>query len=163
MALERPRYTDDAARRILQKAMDLQMKDQEGSFSRDQLAEMAQELGISTETLMAAEQEWLQEQEGRQEREIQAADIQAFNRERMQSFYAHLVPFVMVNLFLFIIFVTTGSDFPWFLFPLFGWGIGLASHYWAVRQREGEAYENELADWMEKRRLARQNQRKLTS
>ena len=47
------------------------------------------------------------------------------------GFYTHLAVFVAVNLFLIALWwATTGpQSFPWFIFPLFGWGIGLAAHY----------------------------------
>ena len=47
------------------------------------------------------------------------------------GFYTHLAVFVAVNLFLIALWwATTGpQSFPWFIFPLLGWGIGLAAHY----------------------------------
>jgi hypothetical protein len=45
--------------------------------------------------------------------------------------------FVAVQLLLVAIWAlswaTEGDSYPWFIFPLFGWGIGLAAHYAAVR------------------------------
>lgn len=54
------------------------------------------------------------------------------------SFRGHLGSFVGVNAMLAVIWVTTGAGFPWFLIPLFGWGIGLASHYTALQSAEQE-------------------------
>jgi hypothetical protein len=161
MALERPKYTEEAAKRILQQALDLQMREQDASFSRDQLTEMAQELGISPETLQAAEQQWLREQEGREEREAEQAEIQAFLRDRRQNYKAHLVTYACVNLFLFIISIM-GGEF-WFIYPLLGWGIGIAMHTWYVNQTEGETFERELEQWREQRRLTHGNPPSLTS
>ena len=67
------------------------------------------------------------------------------------GFPGHWIPFLGVNGFLIFIYtVTTPGGFPWFLFPLFGWGIGLVSHWTAVKSakktaRELEALE-ELSD-----------------
>ena len=37
------------------------------------------------------------------------------------------------------------GDFPWVLFPLFGWGIGLAFHYiYGYRRAAGEARSRQL-------------------
>lgn len=49
----------------------------------------------------------------------------------------HASVYVAVNLFLALIWALTSglSEMPWFLFPLGGWGIGLAAHYAAVRPR----------------------------
>ena len=48
--------------------------------------------------------------------------------EDLRGFYAHLAAYVACNLFLFAINLLTGSDVLWFLFPLMGWGVGLAIH-----------------------------------
>ncbi|MCW4025677.1 MAG: 2TM domain-containing protein [Candidatus Bathyarchaeota archaeon] len=47
------------------------------------------------------------------------------------SFYIHAAVYAAVNTLLFLIWFFTGglSTFPWFLFPLVFWGIGLAAHY----------------------------------
>ena len=46
------------------------------------------------------------------------------------DFYIHLAIYIAVNLFLIAQWwVIAGPDgFPWFVFPLFGWGIGIAAH-----------------------------------
>ena len=48
--------------------------------------------------------------------------------EELKGFYAHLASFVGVNLFLFMINMVTSPDAIWFIYPLFGWGIGLIAH-----------------------------------
>jgi hypothetical protein len=45
------------------------------------------------------------------------------------GFYIHLAIYVAVNLLLIAIWYINGAGFPWFLFILFGWGIGLAANY----------------------------------
>ncbi|MFW6338409.1 MAG: 2TM domain-containing protein [Alkalispirochaetaceae bacterium] len=57
------------------------------------------------------------------------------------SFRAHLGSFLGVNAMLTVIWALTGAGFPWFLIPLFGWGIGLSSHYAALKSAE-EEYRN---------------------
>lgn len=54
------------------------------------------------------------------------------------GFRTHATVFAAVNLLLFAIWLTTwllagGTSYPWFLWPLLGWGIGLAAHYAVVR------------------------------
>ena len=48
--------------------------------------------------------------------------------EELRGYYAHLGSFVGVNLFLFMINMITDSSNIWFVYPLFGWGIGLIAH-----------------------------------
>ena len=40
---------------------------------------------------------------------------------------AHALAYVMVNLLLVAVWFVTGAGFFWPVFPLFGWGIGMAS------------------------------------
>ena len=44
------------------------------------------------------------------------------------GFYIHLGVYSGVNVLLFFIWWFTGG-FPWFVFPLLGWGVGLLAHY----------------------------------
>ena len=48
--------------------------------------------------------------------------------EAKLGFYIHLAVYSGVNVLLFFIWGFTGS-FPWFVFPLLGWGVGLLAHY----------------------------------
>jgi hypothetical protein len=57
----------------------------------------------------------------------------AVERLRKKSeFRAHLLSYVLVNGFLVIIWAITGASFFWPVFPIAGWGIGLAFHAWDV-------------------------------
>jgi Na+(H+)/acetate symporter ActP len=52
--------------------------------------------------------------------------------EEKKGFFTHLIVYVLVNILLVIIWWLTGADYPWFLFPLGGWGIGLIFHFLGV-------------------------------
>lgn len=63
-------------------------------------------------------------------------------RERSQrwmrkGFRIHATAFVAVQVLLIAIWTLQwqlgGTWYPWFLFPLIGWGIGLGAHYAAIR------------------------------
>lgn len=80
---------------------------------------------------------------------VQAAEDaqQATRRKRRQrqlsegsrtGFRIHATVYVAVNLLLIAIWASTwllndATGYPWFIYPLLGWGIGLAAHYAAVR------------------------------
>lgn len=75
-------------------------------------------------------------------------------RERARAktgFYIHLIIYVIVNVMLFSIWYTSlgPSGFPWFIFPLIGWGIAVIVH--AV----GTFYGKSLEDRMTERELAK--------
>lgn len=56
-------------------------------------------------------------------REIAKRRVQARN-----GFLIHLTLYVTVNLGLVLIWAATGRGYPWFVWPLAGWGIGIVSH-----------------------------------
>lgn len=47
---------------------------------------------------------------------------------RRRAFYLHLSVYLAVNAMIFVIWLLAGGGFPWFLFPLMGWGIGIVAH-----------------------------------
>jgi len=66
--------------------------------------------------------------------DLRALAIQRLRRRR--EFTQHLVAYLIVNGALWVIWLiialTAGVTFPWPLFPMAGWGIGLAFHAWAT-------------------------------
>ncbi len=54
--------------------------------------------------------------------------------EEKIGFYTHFGIYALVNLLIFLIWFFTGGpgSFPWFLFPLLGWGIGIFAHFIGV-------------------------------
>ncbi|MEO1430591.1 MAG: 2TM domain-containing protein [Cyanobacteria bacterium J06632_19] len=119
-------YSSDDIQKILQIAM---TRKQEESFTQKQLSEMATELGISSELLEGAEQEWLTQAKANEQ---QQARRQIMRRE----FKAHLISFVTVNTFLVILNLTTTPLDFWAIYPLSGWGLGLFMHSLKVTRVE---------------------------
>ncbi len=53
--------------------------------------------------------------------------------EEKKGFYTHLAVYIGVNILLVIIWAfPAGGGYPWFLWPLGGWGIGLLFHFLGV-------------------------------
>jgi hypothetical protein len=54
--------------------------------------------------------------------------------EEKMGFLIHLGVYILVNILLFFVWWFTNGDdvFPWFIFPLIGWGIGLCAHFIGV-------------------------------
>lgn len=48
--------------------------------------------------------------------------------EELKEFYGNLTAYVLVIPFLIWIYYITNSDFPWVVFPIVGWGIGVTMH-----------------------------------
>mgnify|MGYP000052916905 CR=1 FL=1 len=66
---------------------------------------------------------------------------------RRRGVLMHAVIWATVNLLLVVIWAVTGAGFPWFVFPLFGWLIGLvadAASAFLERSPDDEAFLREL-------------------
>jgi 2TM domain len=50
--------------------------------------------------------------------------------KKKSDFRIHLLIYVMVNAFLVVTWVMTGSGFFWPIFPIVGWGIGVVANAW---------------------------------
>lgn len=58
---------------------------------------------------------------------------QSYERARkrvkeLKEFYTHLLVYIFVNIMLIIINLLTDPSYLWFIYPLLGWGIGIAAH-----------------------------------
>ena len=71
--------------------------------------------------------------------------------EEKKGFFVHFIVYILINILLVVIWAfPAGGGYPWFLWPLGGWGIGLLFHFlgvfvfsrktgWDRRQIEKEA------------------------
>ena len=72
--------------------------------------------------------------------EEQIYDLAKKRVEEKRGFYSHLTVYIIVNIILIIIWAfPAGGGFPWFIFPLCGWGIGLLFHFLGVFVFEGKS------------------------
>lgn len=55
----------------------------------------------------------------------------------IKGFYAHFASYCGVMILLAIIWLVGDNPHPWFLWPAFGWGIGVLSHWAAVSENFG--------------------------
>jgi hypothetical protein len=69
--------------------------------------------------------------------------------EARSGFMIHAAIYVIANLGFVIIWALTGGGYPWFMWPLIGWGIGITAHalgflFGPGRPREARAIEREV-------------------
>jgi hypothetical protein len=81
---------------------------------------------------------------------------QAFKRlKKRRDFYGHLLIYALVNAFFVVIWaVTTPGGFFWPVFPIVGWGIGVAMNAWDVyfaREIDEEAITEEMRHIQQRR------------
>ncbi len=77
------------------------------------------------------------------EEELRVARRRVENR---QGFIIHLLLYLIVNAALVGIWKLTGGGYPWFLWPLFGWGIGIVGHALSLAFGPGSASEKRALD-----------------
>jgi transcriptional regulator with XRE-family HTH domain len=58
-------------------------------------------------------------------------DAVAYARD-IKGFYNHLAIYGLAITGMFIVWLLSGANHPWFIWPALGWGIGVASHGFAV-------------------------------
>lgn len=72
------------------------------------------------------------------------------------AFRSHLIAYAFVNAGLVVInFLTTGFDPFWAIWPMFGWGIGLAAHAMSVYMNGENIRDRLIEEELEKLRKAR--------
>ncbi|HEU0031967.1 MAG TPA: 2TM domain-containing protein [Kofleriaceae bacterium] len=80
-------------------------------------------------------------------------ELEKIAKRRVQArlgFGIHASMYVMVNAGLLLIWAFTGAGYPWFVWPMLGWGVGVLAHALALwigpdTPTEQRAVERELA------------------
>jgi hypothetical protein len=128
-------YEDDEAEQILNLAAS--MSSPAGQMTRERLMETAAELGITPEAVEEAEKQVMAE---REDRRLRAE----FDAHRRHEFYNHLSSYLIVNVIFVVMSVHAGF---WAIWPILGWGIGLAVHAQATFFKGGDCYREEFQAW----------------
>lgn len=66
--------------------------------------------------------------------------------KEIKKFYSNAIAYVLVNTFLVVLNLVTSPEHLWFIYPLLGWGLGLASHATQVYGMPGLS-----SDWEERK------------
>lgn len=137
-------YRSEDAQQILQIAIARQAE--VGELTRSQLFEIAAELNIAPADIEAAEREWLT-------RQGETVERNAFNLQRRHRFQQRFAKFAIVNSFLVVLNLLSGSGLSWSLYILLFWGVGMALDAWKTFRLGGEDYEEAFLRWRQRRQL----------
>ena len=132
-------YEEDEAEQILNLAAS--MSSPLGQMSHERLLDTAAELGISAEAVEAAEK---QVSAQRLDQRLRAE----FDSIQRREFYTHLTPYVLFNGFFVLLCL---NHHLWAIWPILGWGIGLAFHARATFFRVGSEYQDRFETWKQAR------------
>ena len=131
-------YNEESIQQILKIAMSRQ--GQSGDLTRSQLQEIADELGISEENLVAAEHDWDLQQQEREDR-------QAFDAYRHQQLRQGVLQCLVVSLFLALSNILINHSISWSVYPILVWSFFLSLQAWRTYQYEGEDYDRAFRRW----------------
>ncbi|MEZ2236526.1 2TM domain-containing protein [Microcoleus sp.] len=137
-------YGSEDAQAILQIA--IAQKQENGELSRVQLFEIAAELGISEQDIVAAEQQWLAHRG-------ESTEKLAFNAYRRRQLQKNVTKYGIINTFLVLLNLAGNHELSWSLFILLTWGLGLSLNAWNVYQTEGDDYEQAFGRWRLKKQV----------
>lgn len=149
--------TEDDLEPILSRA--LRREGTSESSIRDRLLAAAQELDLSEDAILAAEEEWRQEKAELQER-------REFQEHARKDFMSHFTSYLLVNAFLVFLDLRSDMVLNWAYWPIAGWGLGLLFHAASAFFRGTSMYEESFRDWKKQqdrkrkrhaRRQAREN------
>ncbi|MGB3202043.1 MAG: 2TM domain-containing protein [Nodosilinea sp.] len=126
-----------------------------GELSRAQLLEIADELGISADTIAAAEREW-------DVKKYELADQKLFDSQRQQRFRHGLSQFAIYGGFLLLFLVLTGGVGFWgglvkaLLYLIAApWGLKLSWDAWRIYRPNEYGYRKEFESWRRKQQVKR--------
>ena len=72
-------------------------------------------------------------------KKYQSAFREIQKKQHKKGFIVHLIIYCVINAFLiYLDFSNQGNQFHWSVFPLFGWGIGLTTHFVIVYKMFGK-------------------------
>ncbi|MCH8979513.1 MAG: 2TM domain-containing protein [Armatimonadetes bacterium] len=127
----------------------LRRQDRSDGDLRSRLTVAAQELGISDQDLKEAEAEYLRNKADTQE-------FIEFRNRRRRELREHVFAYFIVNALLVAINWFTSDRLTWAVWPILGWGVGLAFHAWAALNSDSESFQEEFEQF--RRKQARKNE-----
>lgn len=154
-------YQQDEAEQILREAARREFEAataESRPIPHERLVAMAEELGISVETLnavLAEKAAGTTQAEGRQRTDEALrliAERNAFIAERREGFLWDFWSYLGVNAFLIAIHLLTQGGYFWPIWPILGWGLGLFFHALASLPTSGPTFEAAFEQWREERR-----------
>ncbi|MFY9233850.1 MAG: 2TM domain-containing protein [Fimbriimonadaceae bacterium] len=137
----RHEYEEKDIQEILNRAVRADVIRQTG---REALLMNARELGISDEALAQAELEYLREKTRSEEK-------REFVAERRRGYWEHLASYVIVNTFLLCLNLLNWNGHLWAIYPILGWGIGIAFHTVEAFSSRVPESDREFARWKKRR------------
>lgn len=150
-------YSEEQVDQILRYALAKRTNGQ--NLTKQQIYEIASDMGVSETDFLAAVQEWQSTQVVRKEQV-------EFDKYKKKSFQSNVLKYAIVNSFLVVLNLFTSGNIGWAIYPLLFCGLAVALDAWVTYQTESEEYEKQFQKWLQKQkrdRLTAQITGKLTT
>lgn len=121
----------------------LRRQGREENDLRGRLRAAAEEIGISESELAEAEIEYAKTKHDK-------ADFHEFRRRQVRDFREHFFTYLLVNTFLVSIDFISDQKIEWAMWPILGWGIGLAFHAWGSLNSGSDSFLEEFENYKRK-------------
>jgi uncharacterized protein YidB (DUF937 family) len=136
-------YSEEQVDQILRYALAKRTNGQH--LTKQQVYEIASDMGISEAEFLASVQEW-------QSTQVACKEHVEFDKYKKKSFRANLLKYAIVNSFLVALNLSTSGQIGWAVYPLSFWGLGVALDAWVAYQPESEEYEKQFQKWLRKQK-----------
>ncbi len=115
-------------------------------LSRDQLLEIAMDLGMGIDVVQKAEQDWLNLQLVHQKKQ----DFNLYRRTKLKN---RAVRYLIINMFLLSANLMSAGYLAWLFYLSLFWGLTIALEFWKTLQTKGEDYERDFLHWKLKKQM----------
>jgi hypothetical protein len=139
-------YSEEQVDQILRYALAKRTNGQ--NLTKQQIYEIAADMGVSEADFLASVQEWQAQQGIKQEK----AEFDIYVKK---TFRANFLKFAIVNGFLVALNLLTSGKIGWALYPLIFWGLAVALDAWVTYQTDSDEYEKKFRKWQGKQKRDR--------
>jgi hypothetical protein len=136
-------YSEEQVDQILRYALAKRTNGQ--NLTKQQVYEIASDMGISEADFLASVQEWQSTQSVRKEQ-------LEFDKYKRKSLKSNVLKYAIVNSFLVALNLFTSGRIGWAIYPLLFWGLAIALDSWVIYQSESEEYEKQFQKWLRKQK-----------
>ncbi len=140
-------YDEDQVTEILRQALTSRSHNPQ-KLSREQVGEIAAELGVSPEDFVAAEEKWQQQQS----KKIELSEFDSF---KQHQFREGALKYVLVNAVLAGFNLFSSGQIGWVLYLVMFWGLGVSLDAWATYQKNSAEYAKQFQKWQRQRQRQR--------
>jgi len=137
-------YSEEQVDQILRYALAKRTNGQ--NLTKQQVYEIASDMGVSEADFLVSVQEWQSKQSIRKEQ----VEFDKFKKKSLQS---NFLKYAIVNSFLVALNFFTSGKIGWAIYPLIFWGLAVALDAWVTYQSESQEYEKQFQKWLRKQKL----------